>query len=571
MRKKIFVQCMMQYVWLLLIEAVLAIVVSYTMVQGNQIISVVIDDMLAGKDVLFAHFVVQFLIFTIVGVLGSFIQSIAASKYAVYICTKYKDLVVEKLYSIEYKYFDSNYVATLLNKVIGDLGEIAGFLESVLPQMISNIIAIIIYSVYIAQLNLGLWILIVVSYPLIFWIANILVKKISGLQSIFRQKVDKIAEIAQDAVNGILVLRSFGMEQIFQKKMHTATKELVENEEKRTQMTNTAMVIRKMIQWLPNIISAVYAVYLVSQGDISLGGLVAFILVLNKFVEAFIELPFCMVDASAGMVCIKRMEEIFDAKEEMGGVQCVPIDTDVTLCFENVNFGYTQDNLVLQNLSFEVKKGESVAFVGESGGGKSTIFHLLCGFYEKTSGNYQLMGRRIEDWNRKALREQIALVSQNVFLFPTTIEENILYGNPKATHEEMVEACKKAEIHAFIMTLPQGYQTVVGERGAILSGGQKQRISIARAILKDAPILLLDEPTSALDVETESSIQNAIGAVMSGRTCITIAHRLSTIVHADKILVLKQGHIVEWGTHEELMALGQVYAAMYGEADNEEL
>ncbi len=571
MRKKIFVQCMMQYVWLLLIEAVLAIVVSYTMVQGNQIISVVIDDMLAGKDVLFAHFVVQFLIFTIVGVLGSFIQSIAASKYAVYICTKYKDLVVEKLYSIEYKYFDSNYVATLLNKVIGDLGEIAGFLESVLPQMISNIIAIIIYSVYIAQLNLGLWILIVVSYPLIFWIANILVKKISSLQSIFRQKVDKIAEIAQDAVNGILVLRSFGMEQIFQKKMHTATKELVENEEKRTQVTNTAMVIRKMIQWLPNIISAVYAVYLVSQGDISLGGLVAFILVLNKFVEAFIELPFCMVDASAGMVCIKRMEEIFDAKEEMGGVQCVPIDTDVTLCFENVNFGYTQDNLVLQNLSFEVKKGESVAFVGESGGGKSTIFHLLCGFYEKTSGNYQLMGRRIEDWNRKALREQIALVSQNVFLFPTTIEENILYGNPKATHEEMVEACKKAEIHAFIMTLPQGYQTVVGERGAILSGGQKQRISIARAILKDAPILLLDEPTSALDVETESSIQNAIGAVMSGRTCITIAHRLSTIVHADKILVLKQGHIVEWGTHEELMALGQVYAAMYGEADNEEL
>ena len=141
MRKKIFVQCMMQYVWLLLIEAVLAIVVSYTMVQGNKIISVVIDDMLAGKDVLFAHFVVQFLIFTIVGVLGSFIQSIAASKYAVYICTKYKDLVVEKLYSIEYKYFDSNYVATLLNKVIGDLGEIAGFLESVLPQMISNIIA----------------------------------------------------------------------------------------------------------------------------------------------------------------------------------------------------------------------------------------------------------------------------------------------------------------------------------------------------------------------------------------------------------------------------------------------
>ncbi len=572
MRKKVFVKCMLQYGWLLLIEAVLAMIVSYMLVQGNQIISVVIDDMLGGKKVVFASFVVQFLIFTAVGVLASFIQSIAASKYAVLICTKYKDLVVEKLYSIEYKYFDSNYVATLLNKVIGDLGQIAEFLESVLPQMISNIIAIIIYSVYIAQLNLGLWILIVVSYPLIFWIANILVKKISGLQKIFRQKVDKMAEIAQDAVNGILVLRSFGMEQIFQKKMHTATEELVENEEKRTQMTNTAMVIRKVIQWLPNIISAIYAVYLVQQGDISLGGLVAFILVLNKFVEAFIELPFCMVDASAGMVCIKRMEDIFETKEEINGTECVPIDTNITLCFDKVNFGYTQNNLVLQNLSFEVKKGENIAFVGESGGGKSTIFHLICGFYEKTSGSYQLMGRRIEDWNRNALRQQIALVSQNVFLFPTTIEENILYGNPKATHEEIIEACKKAEIHEFIMTLPQGYQTIVGERGAILSGGQKQRISIARAILKDAPILLLDEPTSALDVETESCIQSAIGAAMTGRTCITIAHRLSTIVNADKILVLKQGHIVECGTHNELMAFGQVYAMMYGEAiDNEKL
>lgn len=570
MRKKFFVKCMIQYGWLLLIEAVLAIVVSYTVVQGNKIISVVIDDMLAGKEVLFASFIVWFLIFTAVGVLASFLQSIAASKYALLICTKYKDLVVEKLYNIEYKYFDSNYCATILNKVIGDLGEISGLLEYVLPQIISSVIAVITYSIYIGQLNWGLLVLILISYPLIFWIANILVKKISSLQNTYRQKTDKMAEIAQDAVNGILVLRSFVIEQVFQKKMHQAAKELVENEEKRTQITNTAHVTRQLVQWLPNIISAVYAMYLVRQGNISLGGLVAFILVLNKFVEAFIGLPFCMVEASAGIACIKRMEEIFEAKEECSGTECVPIDTDIAICFDKVNFGYTENNLILQNLSFEVKKGENIAFVGESGGGKSTIFHLLCGFYQKTGGSYQLMGRAIEDWNTKALREQVALVSQNVFLFPTTVEENVLYGNPKATHEEIIEACKKAEIHEFIMTLPQGYQTIVGERGAILSGGQKQRISIARAILKDAPILLLDEPTSSLDVETENSIQNAIGAVMAGRTCITIAHRLSTIVNADKILVLKQGHIVECGTHKKLIEFGQVYATMYGEAINNE-
>ncbi len=570
MRKKVFAGCMARYGWLLVIEAVLAMLVSYVIVKGNEIISAVIDEMLSGKEVVFGSFLIQFLIFAAAGALAAFLKSLAASKYAVLICTKYKDLVAEKLYRIEYKYFDTNYSATLLNKVIGDLGEIAGFLEYVLPEIISSMIAIIIYSVYIGRLNPGLLVLILVSYPLILGIANLLVKKIGSLQAVHRQKTDRMAEITQDSVNGIVVLRSFGIEHVFRKRMQQAAQELVENEEKRTKISNTAIVIRQLVEWLPNIISAVYAVYLVSRGAISLGGLVAFILILNKFVDAFIGLPFCMVDASAGMVSIRRVEEILEAEEECSGIKTAPLDSEVAISFEEVNFRYTEENEVLKNLSFQVKKGENVAFVGESGGGKSTIFHILCGFYKNFEGEYRLFGRASSDWDIEALRKQIALVSQNIFLFPVTIEENIAYGKKDASYEEIVEACKKAEIHDFIMTLPQGYQTPVGERGAILSGGQKQRISIARAILKDAPILLLDEPTSALDVETESCIQRAIGVVMSGRTCITIAHRLQTVVNADKIMVLKQGKVAESGTHEELMALGQAYAAMYGEGADDE-
>lgn len=566
MKKKIFTACMCKYGWLLLIEALLTAIVSFTVVQGNEIVSRVIDEMLSGKTVVFQSFIVQFCIFTVTGFVATFIQRMVASRYALLICTKYKNLVAEKLYRLEYRYFDSNHSATLLNKVVGDLAEISSFLESLLPEIISHLIALIIYATYIAQMNWRLFLVIVVCYPVIFKIASVLTKKIRGLTMVYREKTDTMTEITQDAVSGILVLRSFGIESLFGKKMHRAAQELVENEERRTQISNTAIIVRMMIQQLPNIISAVYAVFLVSQGTLSLGELVAFVLILDRFVGNFVGLPFMMVDAASCMVCVQRMEEVLGAQEEQNGKETMPLDTETAISFDGVDFGYIEENKVLQKLSFTVKKGENVAFVGESGGGKSTIFHMLCGFYEKTAGSYCLFGREIEDWNREALRKQLALVSQNVFLFPTTIEENIAYGNPTATHEEIVEACKKAEIHDFIMTLSDGYQTLVGERGAMLSGGQKQRISIARAILKNAPILLLDEPTSAIDVETEQLIQRAINAVSEGRTCITIAHRLSTVIDADRIMVLKQGNIVESGTHKELLQLGGVYATMYGEA-----
>lgn len=573
--KKVFTGCMIRHGGLLAVEAILALAVSVILVQGNKIISGVIDEMLSGRQVLFGSFLLQFLIYTVVGTIAAFLQSAAASRYAVAVCTEYRDLVGEKLYRTEYKYFDANYSATLLNKVIGDLGEIASFLETVLPDMIASFIGIFTYAVYIGETNLGLLMVILITYPLIFWIAGKLVKRIRGLQANYRQKTDVMAQIAQDAVSGILVLRSFGIEEVFRKKMHKASVELVENEEKRTQITNTAIVVRKLIQWLPNIISAVYAVWLVSRGAVSLGGLVGFILILSKFVDAYTGLPFAMVDASTGMVSVDRVEKILSAEEEPSGEGCADAVTraaENVIAFDQVDFSYHENVPVLQGLTFSVKKGENVAFVGESGGGKSTIFRILCGFYEKTGGEYRIFGRPIEEWNREALREQIALVSQNVFLFPTTIAENIAYSKPGTTREQIEEACKKAQIHEFIQILPEGYETMVGERGAILSGGQKHRIAIARAILKNAPVLLLDEPTSALDVETESEIQEAIRTVMAGRTCITIAHRLSTIQNADRIYVLKQGQIAECGTHEELLATGGAYAAMYGEeADHAEL
>jgi len=568
--KNIFFKCAMKYSILLIIEILMAAVVNDITVQGNDIISRVIDDMLSGKDIFFQTFLVQFLLLTLIGSITAFIQRATASGYSNFVCTKYREHVAEKIYQLEYKFFDSNHSASILNKVIGDLGEILNFLEFTLPEMLSAFIAVIIYAGYICQLNTGLFFLLMICYPLIFWLSNILVKKVQRLNHIHREKTDTMTEITQDAVSGILVLRSFGLEEIFQNKMQKASRDLVENEQKRVQITNTSLLLRKTIQWMPNIICAVYAIFLVKNGQLSLGSLVAFILILNKFIDAFITLPFAFVDASSGFVSIKRIEEILLFEEEVTGKEQKALNSNNIIEFHNIHFGYHENKEVLQGLSFQIQKEENIAFVGESGAGKSTIFHLICGFYQPMSGTYQLFGRNFKEWDLEAARNQIALVSQNVFLFPTTIEENVAFGRKGASHTDIVDACKKAEIHDFIMSLPDGYQTMVGERGAILSGGQKQRISIARAILKNAPILLLDEPTSAIDVETENLIKHAIDSIRKGRTCITIAHRLTTIRDCDKIMVLKHGKIVESGTHEELINQKKIYASMYNEVNQDE-
>lgn len=543
MKKHYFLRNMLRYWYMPVCEALLLALLNAAVVRGNEVISGVIDHMLAGETIVFGGFLMEFIILTFAGFAAAFVASVVGSKYGVFVSARYRRQVVEKLYRMEYRYFDEHNSATVINKVNADLNEAEHFLNETFVSLLTDGIAAIIYANYVRRLNIRLFFMVLVCYPFVLWISNKLVQKIRNLTKTYRSKSDTITEIAQEVLNGILIVRSFGLEQYFQGKMHAATLDLVENEGKRAKISNMAILFRKMIQWIPNILCAVYSIVLVRQGRLSVGELLAFLIVLSKLVESFISLPFGMVDAAGSIVSIQRVEEILNSCEEPSGSGETPLDVDKVLAFDNLTFGYSKEQPVLDGAAFTVHKGENVAFVGESGGGKSTIFHLLCGFYRAQEGQYQLYGRDFADWDIDKARNQFALVSQNVFLFPATIEENVRYGKWDASMEKVIEACKKAEIHDFIESLPMQYQTVVGERGAMLSGGQKQRIAIARAILKDAPILLLDEPTSAIDEGTEKEIQRAIARVSEGRTCLTIAHRLSTIQDADWIYEVKDGKI----------------------------
>jgi ATP-binding cassette subfamily B protein len=300
------------------------------------------------------------------------------------------------------------------------------------------------------------------------------------------------------------------------------------------------------------------------NGDILFGDYTAFILSVNLFLGPVNTLIAFMEQYQNGVTGFKRFLEIMDTEPEMDTSDATDIEkVEGDILFKNVTYGYEGDTDVLHDLTLEIKKGEIFALVGPSGGGKTTICHLIPHFYNVEKGEIFIDGKEIHDITMKSLRQNIGIVQQDVYLFNASIRDNILYGRPGATDEEVYEAAKRANIHDYVLTLENGYDTIIGERGVKLSGGQKQRLSIARVFLKNPPILILDEATSALDNTTEILIQRALDELCKGRTTIVVAHRLSTVKNANKIAVVSDGRITELGNHNELVELGGTYAGLY--------
>lgn len=468
---------------------------------------------------------------------------------------------------LPFSYFDNNKTGAIMSRIVNDLFEISELAHHGPEDLFLSAITLVGALVLIALINPWLALIVAAIVPFMCWFAVVQRRKQKAAFKRMREETGEINAEAESAISGIRVAKAYTAEE------HEIAKFDVANcnyQEARSRAYKSMGVFNSGMGLFTDVL---YLVALLAGGlffyynMIDVGQLTSYILYVTMITSPIRTLTAIFEQIQNGMTGFARFYEVMNEPVETDDPDAQHVDK---LCgdieFKHVDFAYDNGNeqkQVLTDVCFSVKHGETVALVGPSGGGKTTMCHLIPRFYEVTNGVITIDGRDITKINRQDLRRNIGIVQQDVFLFGGTIFENIAYGNFDATRDEVIAAAKRAKIHDYVMSLPDGYETMVGERGVKLSGGQKQRISIARAFLKNPPILILDEATSALDNVTEMQIQDALAELSQGRTTLVVAHRLSTVKNADEIMVVTADGIAEQGTHEQLMQLHGMYAELY--------
>lgn len=475
-----------------------------------------------------------------------------------------KDLF-EQYQKLSFSYYDTHNTGVMMSRVTSDLFDISEFAHHGPENLFISLVKVLGSFVIMFVINWKLAFALLIITVFLFVFSMNQNKRMKQVFMDNRKKIGEVNASLQDSLAGIRVVKSFANEERERQKFGHSNQRYLDSKIDNYMVMGWYYGGTSFLQGLLYVTVIVCGGFLIAQGQMSAIQLATFALYINVYVaplEILIEFTEMFQKGFSGF---KRFEEVIDEIPEIREApDAKPLDhVKGMIDFEDVSFSYENNETVLDHVDIHIPAGKKVALVGPSGGGKTTLCSLIPRFYDVSSGAIRIDGQNIKDVTVHSLRKAIGLVQQDVYLFGGTIRENIGYGKEDATDEEIAEAARKANIHDFIMTLPDGYDSYVGERGTRLSGGQKQRISIARVFLKDPRILILDEATSALDNESERVIQNALDELARNRTCITIAHRLSTIKNADEIIVIDDEGIKERGTHETLLAKNGIYANYY--------
>ncbi|MBQ1341632.1 MAG: ABC transporter ATP-binding protein [Erysipelotrichaceae bacterium] len=493
-----------------------------------------------------------------------FMSNYMAHKAAWYLVGDLRTKVYDKLAHMHLGYFHDKQTGDLMSRVVNDTRDFELLYAHMIPESITNIVTFLGVLIILLTINPKLALITCAPIPLILISGIIFAKKVRPFFRISQQKMGELNGKLQDNLSGTHEIQAFGREEYETGRVNEKNFEHVKA---MLQALKVSAVFHPSVEFISSIgtvLVVAFGGYLAYAEGLQVEDIVAFLLYLSLFYQPITGLANLVENMQQSLSGAERVITILDAPNEIedrpGAVDLTDVKGEIT--FEHVCFSYVEGIPVLNDVSFTCKPGEMLALVGPTGVGKTTITELLSRFYEPDSGRILIDGQDIQNITVKSLRQNISTVLQDTFLFNGTIAENISYARPEATMEEIKEAARAANIDQEIEAMPEGYNTVTGERGVKLSGGQKQRIAIARAILRRSPIIVLDEATAAVDVETEQKIRNAINSLAGKRTIIAIAHRLSTIRTAEQILVIEEGTVTERGTHDELVALGGEYAHM---------